>query len=397
MISVTEAEQILSAHIRDFGTESLPLDDTRGRILRETLHADRDFPPYNRVAMDGIGIAYATYAQGAREFAIDGVAAAGSPQLTLNNSSSCFEVMTGAVLPIGCDTVIPYEEIEIATEVAKITAEVVKERQHIHAQGIDRKAGAPIVSPGRMMSPAEIGVAATIGKATLTVSKLPRTLIISTGDELVPIDQTPLPYQIRRSNMHRLKATLATYGIAADAHHFDDDAATIKQELERMLATYDVIILSGGVSKGKFDYIPGALDELGVEKLFHRIRQRPGKPIWAGKKGETYVFAMPGNPVSSFLCMKRYFEPWLHGCLQMKTQPVQKAMLAEAITFKPDLTYFMQVRLSQDEEGRLLAHPVEGHGSGDLANLVDADAFLQIPQGQDRFEAGGVYPVLPYR
>ena len=398
MISVQEALDIILTYPLSLSIEQVDLDKAIGRLLREDLYADRDFPPYDRVTMDGIAIRYSSFAAGNHSFAIEGIAAAGMAQKQLEGADACLEVMTGAMMPLQADTVIRYEDLVIENGVARITVSSLREGQNIHWRGSDRKQGSPVVGQGKALSPAEIGVAATVGKAQLAVSRLPKVMIISTGDELVEVHQQPLAHQIRRSNVHRLRSTLAKHFIEADTAHLNDDKAEINREIDRLLKEYDVLILSGGVSKGKYDYIPAVMEELGVEKLFHRIAQRPGKPFWFGRsKEEKLIFALPGNPVSSFMCMQAYFLPWLRASLGVPAIDYPSAVLQHPVTFKPDLTYYLQVAVTYDNQGRILAHPVEGHGSGDLANLADADAFLQLPRGKELFEEGEVFPLIRYR
>lgn len=398
MITVKEALTIINTHQKDFGTEQISLANTIGRVLKEDLYTDRELPPYDRVTMDGIAIQYAHFAKGQRVFPIAGIAPAGAAQLTLAKDGSCLEVMTGSIMPNGVDTVIRYEDVAIEDGVATIQVNSLKEGQNIHWKGSDRKKGDLIVPFGSVISPAEVGVAATVGKTHLKVARLPKVIIISTGDELVEIEEQPLPHQIRKSNVHRLRATLAKYNIIADRHHLDDDMPTIKKDLAQIIQDYEVVILSGGVSKGKFDFLPTALADLGVEKLFHKIKQRPGKPFWFGKAPNgTLVFALPGNPVSSFLCTQRYFVTWLAASLGLAKATIPYGILTRDTIFKPDLTYFLQVKVDYNEKGEILATPVDGNGSGDLANLVDADAFLQLPRGKDLFEKGAIYPLLFYR
>ncbi len=398
MITVQEATEIIRQHRLDFPVEEVPLTEAIGRVLREDLFADRPFPPYDRVTMDGIAIQYANFANGQRDFPIEKVIAAGDPEGVLENPDNCVEIMTGAVLPKGADIVIRYEDLEIKAGVAKIMTEAIKSSQNVHWKGSDRKQGSKIVEAGQLISPAEVGVAATIGKAKLKVTRLPKTAIISTGDELVDVSETPLPHQIRRSNVYRLQASLKQYKIEVDAYHLIDDQASIEKAIEQMLDTYDILLLSGGVSKGKFDFVPAAMEALGVKKLFHRIKQRPGKPFWFGSAPTgALVFALPGNPVSSFMCTQRYFVPWLRHSLGLDTLNLPIACLEQSVTFKPDLTYLCQVSTRFDTDGRLLAKPAEGHGSGDLANLVEADAFMELPRGKDVFEAGECFPVYFYR
>lgn len=399
MITIEEATDIVLAHQRDFGTEEIPLAEAAGRVLAETIRADRDFPPFDRVTMDGISIAYAAFAKkGIRTFPIQDTQAAGSPQLALDNPGHCMEVMTGAVLPQGTDTVIRYEDLEIKDGSATVNLDELKEGQNVHRQGEDRHEGEVIIEPGILLSAAEIGVAATVGKSKLTVRRIPRAVIISTGDELVEVDETPQPHQIRSSNAHTIRTTLEKWGMPADLLHLVDDPEHIKKELQRCLQEYDAILMSGGVSKGKFDYVPEALAALGVEKLFHRVKQRPGKPFWFGHWQEKCtIFALPGNPVSSFMCTNRYVGPWLRASLGLEPLDYDYAALDTDFHFRPDLTYFLQVKLEYARNGLRRAIPVEGHGSGDLANLVDADGFLELPRGRDQFNAGELFPLIIYR
>lgn len=398
MITVADATDIVLSHLYQPAPVSLPLDQCAGRILQEDLVADRDFPPFNRATRDGIALNHKVFANGQTVFAIEATAAAGSPQLSLKEPNACIEIMTGAILPVGCDSVIRYEDIDIADGKATIRIDELEQGKAVHAQGSDRKIGDHIVYKGSLISPSEVAVGATIGKSKLLVSSLPKTMLVSTGDELVPISHTPEPYQIRQSNTHKLQAVLAEWGIKADMMHFADDPLIIKEGIKQIISDYDLIIISGGVSKGKFDYLPEALDGVGVEKYFHRVRQRPGKPFWFGAvPGVATIFALPGNPVSSFVCAMRYLQPWLRASLgQVPFAPLY-AELAAPITFTPELTYFAQVLLTYSREGKILAHPVEGHGSGDLANLTNSSAFMELPQDEDYFEVGSVYAVTPFR
>lgn len=398
MISVTEATEIVLSHLYQPRPEPEPLGDTVGRVLLDPIKADRDFPPFHRVMMDGIAIAHQRFVTGQRTFPVSGVAAAGSPQLALSSQDKCFEVMTGAVLPEGTDTVIRYEDLEITDGNATIKLEELEKGLAVHSKGSDRKVGQEIVPVGTRISPAEIGVAATVGKVSLNVASLPKMAVITTGDELVDVSAIPQAHQIRRSNGYKIFASLRSYGIKAELLHLEDDLEQVITGLGRILEVFDVAILSGGVSKGKFDYVPQALEKVGVKKLFHRVSQRPGKPFWFGlRDDDRFVFALPGNPVSSFMCTHRYLLPWLKASTGMQAFSEQTATLAADIHFKPDLSYFAQVRLKSDEEGRWMAYPVEGHGSGDLANLVDADAFIELSRGENVYKKGDSYRIFTFR
>lgn len=396
MISVEEAEKIILHHIGSFGYTTVSLQQASSRILAEDIYTDRDLPPYNRVTMDGIAIDYSSWKQGRRSFEIEGIQAAGMPQKTIKNNDACLEVMTGAILPIGIDTVIRYEDLTLSDAIATINIDQLKQGQNVHSQGHDRLIGDLLLSKGHLIGPAEINVCATVGKTVIQVKSLPKVMIISTGDELVPISDQPKAHQVRRSNVFGLQSNLLALGIDADTNHINDDKSELNRLIADYLKTYDLIVLSGGVSKGKFDYIPEVLEELKVDKLFHKVRQRPGKPFWFGRHiSGTTVFALPGNPVSSFLCTQRYLMPWLKQSLGIPSTTLSAA-LTQDISFSKDLDYFAQVKLSWID-GTLSASPVEGNGSGDLANLTQADAFIQLPRGKDLFLKGEKYKVFPYR
>lgn len=398
MITVEEALKIISEHTADFGIETIPLSESINRILKEDWETDRDLPPYDRVTMDGIAINFESYIKGTKSFPIEAVAAAGMPQQTMQGQDACMEVMTGSILPHNTDTVIRYEDLNITAGTATLQIDSLRKTQNIHFKGEDRKAGLQVAKSNIRISPAEIGLGASIGKAKVQVAKLPRVIVISTGDELVQIDEQPLQHQIRRSNVYRLVTSLRSYNITADTDHLNDNPEEIKTSIAKYLDQYDVIILSGGVSKGKFDYLPQVLNELGVAKLFHKIKQRPGKPFWFGKyQDQCTIFALPGNPVSSFLCMQRYFRYWLELSQSLRSPDIHYAVLAEDVSFKPDLTYFLEVKISSVADGKLMAQPMKGNGSGDLANLTVADAFIELPRGRDEFGAGEIFPYYRYR
>jgi len=398
MISVQEATNLIQSTTRDYGTESVPLSTSIGRVLRENLYADRPFPPFNRVTMDGIAIQHEAFIKGQRTFKVEGIAAAGAAQMTLQNCTSCLEVMTGAILPANTDTVIRYEDTVFSEGKMTIQVEELKFEKNVHKLGSDRQKKDLLIEAGRIISPAEIGVAATVGKTHLQVSKFPKTIIISTGDELVEVHEKPLPYQIRKSNVHLLQSLFTRIGMPAEVMHLKDDYDTVMTGLWSVLREYDLIILSGGVSAGKFDYLPKALNELNVKEFFHKVKQRPGKPLWFGQSPEgVVIFALPGNPVSSFSCAQKYVLPWLEKSLSLPQKANVYAALSDDYTFKPDLTYFLQVKISYSEKGQVIATPFTGNGSGDLANLTNADGFLQLPRGKVVFKKGEVFPFVSYR
>ncbi len=391
--------------------EEVDFANSLGRVLKENIYADRDFPPFNRVSMDGIGISHNSFFDGQRIFKIEGIQAAGSEQLTLKNGQNCIEVMTGAILPKNCDVVIPYEQVTIENGEATVNIDTIDYYKNIHKKGNDKNKGDILITENTLISSAEIGVLATVGKSKVRVAKNPKVMIVSTGDELVEVSEIPKEYQIRRSNVHTLVSLLKKKDIIAGTAHITDDKNELKQKIEGFLSDYDVLLFSGAVSKGKFDFIPEVLDELGVKKLFHKVAQRPGKPFWFGdtatsgmseqdgkkrRGSSTIVFAFPGNPISTFVSCVKYFYPWLDTSLGLNLENKNLAILANDITFKPALTYFMQVKLEY-RNGSMYAIPIAGKGSGDLANLVEVDAFIELPAEKSEFKEGAIFPVIKYR
>jgi len=395
MITSNRALEIILDCTEDFGTESIPFLESTGRILKENVYADRDFPPFDRVSMDGVAINIDAFNQGQFQFKIEGIQGAGSPQLTLKDAKNCIEAMTGTMLPKNTNAVIQYELTDTKNGVVTLNTNDVKYYKNIHKRGLDCTEGTVLIAQNKVISAAEIGVLATVGKAQVKVAKQPKICIISTGDELVEVDQTPLPHQIRRSNVFTLVALLKRLNLNTDTLHIKDDKTLLKQKVKEVLNKYDVLMFSGAVSKGKFDFIPDVLNDLGVAKRFHRVKQKPGKPFWFGEKESKKVFAFPGNPVSTFVSCLKYFYPWYYKSIGVEI-PVEKAILASDFKFKSPLTYFLQVKL-ENKNGYLYAQPLMGNGSGDLANLALADAFIELPGEESYFKKGTVFSLLSYR
>ncbi|MFN0016381.1 MAG: molybdopterin molybdotransferase MoeA [Saprospiraceae bacterium] len=396
MLTVEQATGIILTTVPSANTERIPLSTAYGRVLREEIRADRDFPPYHRVSMDGIAIQYEEFVKGRREFDVIGQSAAGSGKQGLPHPTVCIEVATGGVLPDMADTVVPYEHLRIVGERAIIETDQVVFQQNIHQQGADRRQGDGLLFPGKWLGAAELAVLATVGQAEVLVSELPDVAIISTGDELVKVNAVPLPWQIRQSHPSALSALLGGWARHITLHHSRDIPEELATLVRQALSDSQVVLLTGGVSAGKKDYVPAILDSLGVEIGFHKVSQRPGNPLLFGRApGGTAVFALPGNPVSAFMCTCRYVLPWLRPHIGIPPIPNEWAVLAEPLEFKPDLTWFVPVALENDR-GTLRAFPKPGHGSGDLANLHEADGFLELLKGRHRFEKGEVFPLLRY-
>ncbi len=307
--------------------------------------------------------------------------------------------MTGAVLPEGADCVVPYEETENSgTQMSLRPGATWSDGRAVHRRGSDHRAGEVIVKAGTRITGREIAVAAAVGATTLSVTRVPNIAVVATGDELVEIGDAVAPHQIRRSNDYALRAALGLAGYPrVERFHLHDMRHEIEHMLWHIIAEFDVILITGGVSKGKFDFLPAELDAQGVRKIFHGVAQRPGKPLWFGLNPDGKpVFALPGNPVSAYTCLHRYVLPALaHASGQTPAAPRQAA-LTELVTFKPPLAYFLPVRIASGKRGELQASPDPSNTSGDFAGLVGTDGFVELPAGQTEFPAGYVAPFRPW-
>ena len=394
MLTPTEAEQQILRHIVSLPAEECGLTVAPGRVLRQALVADRDLPPFDRVTMDGYALRHAAVAAGTRVFRVAGVQAAGMRPFVLGpENDACIEIMTGAVLPAGADCVVPYEETtRDGTAVTLTAGPALRPGNAIHRQGSDHRAGTLIVRPGTRLTGREIAVAAACGAARLLVAKQPKLAVVATGDELVEVEAAVAPHEVRRSNDHALRAALIAAGYPlVERFHLHDMRHEIEHQLWHILAEFDAVLLTGGVSKGKFDYLPAELEKLGVTKIFQGVAQRPGKPFWFGltKEGKP-VFALPGNPVSAYTCLHRYVLPALAQASGLPPAPERLVALAAPVTFKPPLAYLLPVRLTSGPRAELLATPDPSNTSGDFAGLVGTDGFVELPEDQTEFPVGTV-------
>ncbi|ALJ00523.1 molybdopterin molybdotransferase MoeA [Rufibacter tibetensis] len=392
MISAEEALQLVRQYKVTLEVEEVALLKSLHRVLAQEVKADRDFPPFDRVTMDGIAIRAEDFLSGLRSFPIAQLQAAGAPQTSLDQAGTCIEIMTGAMLPRNANAVVPYEVCIIQDGIATIQAEQVVKGQNIHVQGSDEKVGATLIAAGTKITPAMIGTLASVGLSRVQVYSLPKIAICSTGDELVEVHETPLPHQIRRSNAYMLAAALLEEHLQANLFHLPDHPELMHENLSSIIQEHDVVLLSGAVSKGKFDFLPHVLEQLGLELVFHKIAQKPGKPMLFGTlPAGKIVFGFPGNPVSTFVCYHLYFRAWLQASLGLPPQQ-QSAQLAQPITYKPALTYHVPVVL-RNEEGILKAIPVSTTGSGDLTSILKAKALLSLPTNKTEFKEDEWYPL----
>ena len=395
MLTASEARARILAAIDPLPAETVPLADATGRVLAATAVAERDQPPFDRVTMDGIALSYAEYEEVERSFPIQATQLAGDPPLSLE-PGHCIEIMTGAALPENADLIIPVERITVNGGAAHVEANyAVQERQFIHPRASDYAEGKELLRAGTRIRPMEIAVLASCGLAEVSVAAEPEVTVISTGDELVRAGEPIAPQQIRMSNGPAVVAMLKEHGYTKSRHdHLPDDKETLRERIAAHLDASDVLILSGGVSRGKADYVPEILGDLGVVVDFHRISQRPGKPMWfgTGPKGQP-VFALPGNPVSTLVCCRQYVIPALDKASGETPPPQSFANLSEDVTFKPNLTYFVPVRVVTSAAGHSVAMPVRTNTSGDFAALAGTTGYVELAMSQSVFRAGTTLPL----
>jgi molybdopterin molybdotransferase len=402
MLTPAEAEQRIREHVAAFPSEDCPLADAAGRILRQALRADRDLPPFDRVTLDGYAVRASALAAGTRIFQVAGTQAAGVIAQTLGAApASCIEVMTGAVLPREADCVVPYEATTrdgATMTVAPEAMERLAAGHAIHRRGSDHAAGATIVPAGTRLTGREIAVAAACGYASLTVAARPKIVVVATGDELVDVGSPVSSHQIRRSNDYALRAGLLAAGYPqVERFHLRDVRHEIEHRLWHILTEFDVVLISGGISKGRFDFLPSVLDQLGVKKIFQGVAQRPGKPMWFGvSPRRTPVFALPGNPVSAYTCLHRYVLPALAEAGGAPAASRRAVALAAPLAGLRELTHFVPVRLASGPGAELLATPEPCNTSGDFAGLVGTDGFVELPPSASEFPAGQLAAFWPW-
>ncbi|HJL92736.1 MAG TPA: molybdopterin molybdotransferase MoeA [Woeseiaceae bacterium] len=388
MITSKFAVQLISENLPILTKKKIDTHQSIGCILKEPIKAERDQPPFNRVTMDGIAINFDSLREYKLDFPIEATQFAGDPQKTLTNKNYCIEIMTGSALPKGTNCVIPIEEIVIKNDIAHIQKnyKAIK-HQFIHAQGSDYKEGSVVLKVGKKIEPIDIALILSCGKEELTISSEPIIRIISTGSELVPVGGKILSHQVRMSNGPSIKGMLYQQGFENCQHkHLIDDKTIQKNSIKNHLHSSDILILSGGISMGKADYIPTILNELSVRCIFYKVKQRPGKPMWFGVgPRKQLVFALPGNPVSAITCCRHYIIPALHkmrGHTHFFDEYVQ---LQKNINFKPNLTYFLPVKITHQKNAITKALPVETNTSGDFSSLSKTEGYIELNNRKSNF------------
>ncbi|MEJ6980454.1 molybdopterin molybdotransferase MoeA [Pedobacter sp. P351] len=381
MITYQEAQNIIASQAKSFGIEVIDLTEADGRVLAEDMFADRDYPPFNRSAMDGYAIRHEDWIKGTRLFEIQEVIYAGNiPEGELNQASA-FKIMTGAAVPYPANTVIRREDSVESGNKVSFNIDSLKEFKNIARKGEDLKKAELAIAANSLCTPAVIGTLATIGKSKVPVEALPKVALFTTGNEVKNLNEEVSDVEIRNSNFYMLKSLLKGWQIKPLIYkHLADSKTELKDSIEKALHL-DILILSGGVSAGDADFVPEVLESLGVKKLFHKVAIKPGKPFWCGKMPEgPIVFALPGNPFSSFVTFKLFIETFLRKSAGLPSQIPLKSFFHGKKDKKTNLDEFFPVKFCNSGTK---VEATKLNGSGDIRLGLDADALGIHPSDID--------------
>lgn len=392
MISVEEALSLILSQVKEMGTERLAITSALGRVIAEDVFAKRDNPPWDNSAMDGYALRYEDIRGGTKEkpavLMVTEDLPAGYTAKKPVNKGEAVRIMTGAPVPKGADTVVMVEDTEKDGDRVKIFREAPL-GENIRRAGEDVKTGELVVRKGAVIRPAEIGIMATCGRAFISVYQRPRVAVVSTGDELVDVDEEITEGKIITSNSYTLSAMAADCG--ADPFQLGiarDTREALKEKLRQALHA-DVIITSGGVSVGDFDFVKDVLKELGSEMKFWKVAMKPGKPLAFGAIGGKPAFGLPGNPVSCMVCFEQFVRPSLLKMMGHERiyRPVVLATLKEDLKKKPGRKHFVRSFVTF-ENGGYSVTTTGDQGSGILKSMVAANALLIFPEGESCYKAG---------
>jgi len=397
MISVPEAIRIVVEKTEPLPSESVPLEEAQGRVLAEDVYADCDLPPFDRAQMDGYAVRSEDLREAPARLRVVGEAAAGRGWRGELRHGEAVRIMTGAPLPAGADSVQQVEVTRETEDGAQVFIERATEPGQFYVpRASEMRAGACVLGAGEEVSAARVAVLASFGCAEVSVRRRPRVAVLATGTELVPVAEKPGEDQIRDSNTYSLAAYARLAGAEVERLPFaSDDPELLRREIEEAAARADVLVLSGGVSMGRYDFTKAALRALGAEIFFERVALRPGKPtVFARLPGErrTLVFGLPGNPVSvsvTFNLFARTAIRAMQGALAPALEE-ETAILSRPSKGTAERASYLPAALSTDEAGRLLAEPLKWGGSSDFVAFARASALLIVPAGVKLLEAGSV-------
>jgi len=402
LIAPKQALDIVLKFVAPLEITNQPLDSALGRYLAEDVHADRDLPPTDRSAMDGFAVRSSDIARCPCELTLSGEVAAGSALCPAVEPGACVRILTGGVVPPGADTVVMVEDTkEKDGSVTFLKSQ--SPRVNIRFQGEEIRKGKAVLSRGAVLNPAQIGLCASVGKVDVDVFRSPKVLILCTGSELLPASSDVLAHQLRDSNGPALRGALKISGFNEFDHHIvPDDPERLADRITQGVGEYDVIIITGGVSVGKYDYAPEAVRKAGAVIRYHGVAMKPGKPqLYATLDGNRHIFGLPGNPLS---VMTGFYEFTLPALRRLSGAPIDSCRPALRLPLdapvrckgKGGRTELVLARLVWDVNGSRV-RPVDSHGSADLVAGAKADGAIKLGNKEREVPAGTLVEFVPWR
>jgi molybdopterin molybdotransferase len=394
-LAYEDALRIVLAASSKLPTEDVPTSACIGRVLAAPVISAVDLPPFDNSAMDGFALRGHSIVPAGTKLDIEGEQAAGDGVAQARNGA--WEIMTGARLPDGLDRVIPVEQTErLSATRVRLLADV-EYGQNVRMAGSDVARGQPVLAAGTVLQPQHLMLVAALGVANVSAAERPRVAVLCTGRELVDdAAQALAPGQIRNSNGPFLAARLPLAG--AQVVHVEtvgDDAAAFEAALRRALdAGAQIIITSGAVSMGRYDFVPQALERIGAQTLFHKVAIRPGKPLLFAKlPGDVLLFGLPGNPIAVAVGLRFFVEPALRVMFGLPQETPRRVPLSKPYSKKPRLRFHLKSRLHIDAQGRLAVEVLDGQESYRIRPLSDANAWAVVPADVDALPAGALVDV----
>ncbi|MBI2875487.1 MAG: molybdopterin molybdotransferase MoeA [Candidatus Tectomicrobia bacterium] len=393
MLKVEEALAIILEHVVPLGSERVSILEARGRVLREEIRAGGDIPPWDNSAMDGFAVRAGDIQSASRPHPVQlrvlEDLPAGRMTATAVGEGQAIRIMTGAPLPPGADVVVPVEDTEPAGEGQIRVFQSWKARKNVRPAGEDVRDGELVLSEGVVLEPPEIGMLASLGYREVAVTRRPEVAILATGNEIVDLGTDPGPGQIRNSNSYSLGSQVMAcggrvrlLGVAADLK------AEIRARLEEGFRS-DLLLTTGGVSVGDYDYVRGMFQEVGAEVRFWGVAMRPGKPLVFGQRQGKLFWGIPGNPVATMVTFEELVRPALRKMMGYREwfNPTLSAILEERLEKKAGRRYYIRVSLRREGE-RILASSTGPQGSGILRSMISAHGLAVLPEEAVAMEAG---------
>ena len=399
MITAEKALHIVLASAHPLKAVRMGLDEALGRCLAQDIRADRDMPPADRSAMDGYALRARDVSSRGSVLRLVGEVAAGSPKRPKVSPGTCVSILTGASVPPGADAVVKVEQTRESDGVVKFLA-TTRVGANIRLRGEEVAKGCVVLARGSVLDAPQIGLCASVGKPVVKVHSPPRVAVLCTGEELKGAHERVRSHQLRNSNGPALVAALAGAGIAAAERIVPDDPDVLAATLKQAAGDHDVVILTGGVSVGKYDYVPRAVRQIRATIHFHGVAMKPGRPqLYATLGRNRHIFGLPGNPLSVLTGFHELVLPALRRMSGMAREYCHRALklpLARAVRCKGDRATFILGKLITTSAG-LRVTPLESRGSADLVSAAGADGMLMVPHGTRTIPAGRLVGFSPWR